>query len=105
MSSEAQPEFDDLDNIEELDQAPDAVEEIGETSTEAAPQETASTSTSSSSRLGFLSTLTIYDAMLIASALSISLAVVLMALELTSFGSLFFQWRTTEAEVNALTLP
>ncbi len=57
------------------------------------------------SRFAFLKTLTVYDAMLIASALSISLAVVLMLLELTSFGGIFFQWRTGEAYAEPVNPP
>ena len=105
MSSEAHPEFDELENIEELDEAQDAIEEIGETSAEAVPESENSPAATSSGRFSFLQSLSIYDAMLIASALSVSLAILLMALELTSFGSLFFQWRTTEAQVGPLTLP
>ena len=92
--SEAEPVLEELDGIDEAENTT----EVGTPSEE-------SSSVSRSSRAGMLSSLTIYDAMLIASALSISVAVVLMALELTSFGGLFYQWRTSEAEVNAITLP
>ncbi len=95
MSSDAEPVLDELENLEE------ANENVGQTSEETAT----ATSSRSSSRLGFLSSMTIYDTMLVASALSVSVAIVLMVMELSSFDGLFFQWRTTEAEVSPITLP
>ena len=64
-----------------------------------------SSEASRGSRLSFLKTLTIYDAILVASALSIALACLLLFLEVTSFGGLFFQWRTGEALAEPLTPP
>lgn len=62
--------------------------------------------TTALSRLEFLKGMTVYDAMLVASALSIMLAILLMFIELTSFGGIFvFQWRTTEAGFDSITLP
>lgn len=104
MSSEADPAIEELDEIEEnvqdvAEEIQDDIEEVGTTSAEQTGR------TDRSSRFDFLKTLTIYDAMLIASAVSVSFAILLMFLELTSFGFPFFQWRTTEAEVAPITLP
>ena len=104
-------EFDS--NLEEFDDdfqaADEIVEDFAEQVEDPAPtaevsEETvpAASDTSANSRMLLLKSLTLYDSMLIASALCITLACALMALELTSFGSLFFQWRTGEAFVEAL---
>ena len=92
------PQFEEPDIAEdpfESSATLDAAESTGGT-----PRESSGTS-----RFDFLKTLTVYDAMLIASAVSISLAVILMLLELTSFGGIFFQWRTGEAFAEPLNPP
>ena len=116
-------DFDSLEEFDNLDddiQAADAMDEIvedeivddisedtgasAETSQEAETvQEAETTPATRSNRLSFVKSMTIYDGMLVASALCVSLACVLLVLELTSFGGLFFQWRTTEAIVEPLT--
>ena len=100
------PEFEELEQMDEVVEqaAPASVVEETETESSDAPTE-GQESSSASSRLDFLKTLSVYDAMLIASALSISLAVLLMFIELTSFGGIFFQWRTSEAYVEPLAPP
>ena len=116
MSSDPESLFEDADNdfedfAEALDggESPESLDEIGTTSAEAEPQPAPATtrteSSRGSSRRSFLKSLTIYDAMLIASAASILIACLLLMLELSSFGGPFFQWRTSEALVEALTPP
>lgn len=98
------PDFEEFSNVDEAVDAPAPATE--EQVVEAA-EETVSTreESTTTSRLEFLKTLTVYDAMLIASALSISIAILLMFLELTSFGGIFFQWRTSEAYAEPLAPP
>lgn len=103
------------DNLEQLQEnlddgfeaADEAIDDIAEDISEEATGETSAEAatnalSSSEGRKSLLKNMTIYDAMLMASALSIALACGLMFLELTSFGGLFFQWRTGEAFVEPL---
>ena len=62
------------------------------------------TSEESSSRFGWLSKLTIYDSLLLVALIAVSLACLLMATELLSFG-FSFPWRTSEALAEPLRLP
>lgn len=118
MASEPESLFDEIeedavDAMESFDDIAemDDVDEIGDTSAEAAEPVPAAAAanerpTPRSNRLGFFKSLTIYDGMLIVSALSILIACLLLVLELSSFGGgLFYQWRTSEALVEPLTPP
>ncbi|MEM9411483.1 MAG: hypothetical protein AAGA30_10240 [Planctomycetota bacterium] len=90
----------ELDPIEEL--------EVEEAMTDATETSTADAETDSNprgGRLEILKSLSVYDGMLVASAVSISLACLLLVMELSTFDGLFFQWRTGEVEVKALTPP
>ena len=54
-------------------------------------------------RFGFLSKMTIFDTMLVTSAICITVACMLLVLELSTFSDGFFnQWRTGEAFVEPL---
>lgn len=115
MASEPESLFDEIEDdgleaFESLDDAAemDPVDEIGQTSAEAAepvqPAPAAAAATEPRRRR-FGSSLSIYDAMLIASAACILIACVLLVIELSSFGGPFFQWRTSEALVEPITPP
>ncbi len=107
-------EFDDLEDPFQDAQSEAVVEQAmpeasGSTSREiersTGRADSAARRVTASSRLEFLKSMTVYDAMLVASALSIMLAILLMFIELTSFGGIFFQWRTTEAGFDSITPP
>ena len=103
MSAEEFEELENLDGVEE------ATEDLSEQSSNVQTSDQSSaaeaSAESNSSRFGFLSSLTVYDAMLLTSLLAVSLASVLMLLELFSFGFPFFQWRTGEALVEPVRPP
>ena len=113
MSAEFENNLEELednfeDGFEEADEVLDEIvedfqeEEVTAETSEEAKSNTA-TASGSKGQLAFFKGMTIYDAMLMASALSITVACILLFLELTSFGGLFFQWRTGEAFVEPLT--
>ena len=106
-------DFEEFEELETLEQVENAVEERAESSasaqtsseSESANEADSTDQASSSTRLGWMSNLTVYDAMLLASLVTISLACVLMLMELFSFGFPFFQWRTSEAFVEPVRPP
>ena len=106
MSGEFENNLEELEeNFEDGFEAAEEIQEdpITETSQTETSQSAREALTSDSGRRSLLKSLTVYDAMLIASTLSIALACMLLFLELTSFGGLFFWWRTGEAFVEPLT--
>lgn len=115
MSAAEFEEFEELEDLDALDQPQGPGEEVlddamaasatagdvrqgalAESSAEADEVKTSDSpaATAISSRLAWLSTMTVYDAMLLTSLITISLACLLMLTELFSFGFPFFQWRT-----------
>lgn len=106
---EAMDSLDDLAGMDSVDDLAemDSIDEIGETSQPAAEtmQPAGEEPSARSSRFGFLKSLSIYEAMLIASAVAILIACTLLFFELSTFGGPFFQWRTSEAFVEPLTPP
>ena len=114
-------ELEDLDSLDETSDAFDGVADVDETAadviaegataetslesekTEAAPDVTA---TATSSRFGWLGQMSVYDAMLLTALVTISIACLLMLIELCSFSlTPFSQMYTTEAYVEPLRPP
>lgn len=114
----SQAEFEDLDQddlqqVEEIDDLAEADLEaeplddestLGEVSEESREGRAPTESVNGSSRFAFLQNMTIYDGMLVASAVCIGLSIVLLAMELLSFG-FGAPWRTSEALVAPITPP
>ena len=122
MSAADFEEFEELEQFDALEEAGDVIEEgfddavdaveegaTAQTSVQSEVLKSADTATTDddddSSRTGWLRSLTVYDAMLLTSLLAISLAGLLMLMELFSFGFPFFQWRTGEALIEPLRPP
>ena len=125
MSAGEFEEFEELEDLDSLDETSDAFEGVADEAVETAADAveeaaTAETSleseqtevavgaadTESSSRFAWLSKMSVYDAMLLTSLVTISLASMLMLIELCSFSlTPFSQMYTTEAYVEPLRPP